>query len=30
VEGPALNRALGETARLMVAFGALYALGIIL
>ncbi|HEX6201097.1 MAG TPA: 1,4-dihydroxy-2-naphthoate polyprenyltransferase [Thermoanaerobaculia bacterium] len=30
VEGPALNRALGETARLMVAFGALYALGIAL
>lgn len=29
-EGPALNRALGETARLMVAFGALYALGIAL
>lgn len=30
VEGPTLNRALGETARLMVAFGALYALGIAL
>lgn len=30
VEGPALNRALGETARLMVVFGALYALGIVL
>ena len=28
VDGPALNRALAETARLLLAFGALYALGI--
>jgi len=30
VDGAALNRALGETARLMLAFGLLYALGIVL
>jgi 1,4-dihydroxy-2-naphthoate octaprenyltransferase len=30
VEGPALNAALAETARLLLAFGILYALGIVL
>jgi hypothetical protein len=30
VDGPALNAALGDTARLTTAFGLLYALGIVL
>lgn len=30
VDGPALNRALAETARLLLVFGTLYALGIVL